>query len=102
MSEELEKQPESEEAEEKKISCLIHSLEYRNPFQTEVLNLLIADNIITKKDRDEIVAFGKIISDFIDNPENIEIRNLIIEKRFNEAAEKMVAEIQREKTAKAA
>jgi len=71
-------------------------LEYRNPFQIEVFKRLILIGKLTREDVLDTERFGKIISDFIDNPQNTKIRELILQRQFKEAAELMVTEIGKE------
>lgn len=79
--------------DEEKISKIVRSLEYRAPFEILVFQILgVADNV------EKVMEYSKAIGKFIDNPENIEIRNLIVDRRFKEAADMMVLEIQRQET----
>lgn len=71
-------------------------LEYRNPFQIEVFKMLIISEKLKKEDVAETERYGKIISDFIDSPNNVAVRELILQKKFKEAAELMVIEISEE------
>ena len=75
---------------------IIHSLEYRNPFQIKVFTLLIKAGELDENNTDEMARYSKIISDYIDNPENTSIRRYIISKDFDKAAEIMNNEIHRD------
>lgn len=77
---------------EKSESDLIHELKYRNPVQILVFKKLDLDN----DDIDRILIDRKIVSDFIDNPKNTEVRGLILQKKFEEAADLIVTEIKKE------
>ena len=46
-------------------------------------------------DVDKVLTDGKIISDFIDNSDNVEVRGLIKENKFEEAAEILILEIKK-------
>lgn len=76
--------------EQREESRLIRTLEYRNPFQILVFNMLgVGDDL------DKIYIYSKKISDYIDNPENHEVRKLIIQKDFQTAANILVEEIKK-------
>jgi|GEM_PF-6264652 len=82
----------SNEEEDKEENSLIHSLEYRNPFQMLIFKMLnIKDN-----DFEQVMKYSKIIRSIIDDPHNTEIRKLIIQKKFEEAANIVIAEIHKE------
>lgn len=72
----------------------------RMPFQRLVFEKLgIQDNV------DKVLKDGKIISDYIDNPENSEVRDLIklgTNEGYEKAAEIMIREIQKEELSRAA
>ena len=77
--------------DEKEISRLVRSLAYRNPFEGLVFQMLgVAEDL------DRLPGYSKLIGEYIDKEENTEIRDFIIQKKFQEAAEMMVAEIRRE------
>ena len=82
----------TDEEKERKISDIIRSLEYRNPFEVLVFEILDIED-----DVEQVAKYGKLIRDFIDNPENTEVRSLIVQKKFKEAAELTVSEIRQEK-----
>lgn len=62
----------------------------RLPFQIFVFEKMGIGN-----DTDRVLADGKIISDFIDNTANTEVRELIREKKFDEAAIIVIEEIKK-------
>jgi len=70
----------------------IRDLHYRNPFQ-----ILVFKKLDIGHNTDEIMKDRKIISDYIDNPENIEVRKLISQgpAGFEEASEILIEEIKR-------
>ena len=89
MNEDFTKEPEAEEE-----NTLIHSLEYRNPLQILIFKMLnIKDN-----DFEQVMKYSKIIRSVIDNPDNAEVRKLIIKKDFEEAAKIVVDEIRKEES----
>lgn len=70
-------------------------LKCRNLFQVEVFKILIVEKKLDKNNMDEMRKYGKDISDFIDNPDNIQVRGLILKNKFEEAAAIMLEEIRR-------
>jgi hypothetical protein len=80
------------EKEDKEENSLIHSLEYRNPFQMLIFKMLnIKDN-----DFEQVMKYSKIIRSIIDDPDHTKVRKLIIQKKFEEAANIVIAEIHKE------
>ena len=65
------------------------SFELRMPFQKLVFEKMGIEN-----DVDRVLTDGKIISDYIDNIKNVKVRELILEKKFDEAADLVIEEIQ--------
>jgi len=66
-------------------------IEVRNPFQKFIFNKLnIGDDDVEK-----VLKDGKLISDYIDNPKNVEVRELIVQKEFEKAAEILIAELEK-------
>ena len=84
-------QKEINQEEKQKEDFLIHSLEYRNPFQILVFKMLRVEN-----DVELVMKYSKLIRSIIDNPDNSEVRKLILQKKFEEAAKAVVDEINRE------
>jgi len=72
---------------EEEIEQNIRSLKYRNPFQIYVFKMLHLGNNV-----EQIMIDRKIISDYIDNPNNSEVRRLIVQNEFAKAAEILFAE----------
>lgn len=62
----------------------------RNRFQ-----MFVFEKMNIGYDVDQVLKIGKIISDYIDNPENTVERDLIRQEKFTEAAEMMIVEIRR-------
>lgn len=96
MNEILEIRDDKQITDKKEISHLDVFLEYRNEFQWEVLSLLIAEKILVKNDTKKTLEYAETISKFIDNSDNVEVRELIRQGKFKEAAQLMVDEIHRE------
>jgi len=65
------------------------SLEEKNAFQREVFKILIDSGKLDKKNADEMYRYGEIISGVIDEPQNLWIRELILQKNFKDAARAM-------------
>ena len=78
---------------EKKIDRLPMNL--RMPFQIMVFEMMGIQD-----DTDRVLADGKIISDYIDNTENVEVRELIKARKFEEAAVIVISEIKNEENFK--
>ena len=83
--------------DEEEISRTVDLPEYKNPFEMKVFKILITKKMLSRNSPEETEKYGKIISDFIKNPEHADIRDLIIQKRIEDAAEIMVAELEKEK-----
>jgi hypothetical protein len=62
----------------------------RLPFQRIVFEKMGIAN-----DPDRVLLDGKFISDFIDNPDNAEVRNLILSGKYEEASEIVIAEVRK-------
>lgn len=72
------------------------SLKVWNEFQGKVLDRLIAKKMIVRNDTKETSRHAKSIRDFINDSRNVEIRELIRQKKpekLGEAAQLMVDEI---------
>jgi hypothetical protein len=69
----------------------------RMPFQIMVFEMMGIQD-----DTDRVLADGKIISDYIDNEENVEVRELIKARKFEEAAVIVINEIKNEENFKRA
>ncbi|MGB8816161.1 MAG: hypothetical protein WCC74_02970 [Minisyncoccia bacterium] len=99
MNENFQKNPQFEKlnpetdsgGERQKEDFLIHSLEYRNPLQILVFKMLGVEN-----DVEQIMKYSKMIRNFIDDPKNHEVRSLILQKKIEEAAKIVIAEIHKE------
>lgn len=66
----------------------IHILSYRNPPQIEVIKMLAGNN------PDRATVCAKIISKCIDNVDNLKLRELIANKKVEEAAEVLISVVQ--------
>lgn len=73
-------------------------LSLRNPFQITVFKMLISEKMLDETDMVGMEKYGKMISDYIDNPANIEERELIIDKKFVEAAGILMDQIKKEES----
>ena len=86
------KEVETQTPSEEEISQMVGSVEYKNPFEEIVFqDLGIGDDV------EQVLEYSKLIREFIGNPENSEIRDLIVRKEFKKASEIMVEEIRKEK-----
>lgn len=91
MNENFESKKIDSERSEEEITRLVKDVAHRNRFQRLAFEMLNVHN-----DPELALKYSTLIKNFIDDPENTEIRNLIAEENYNEAAQMMVEEIRKQ------